>query len=153
MVESIPSTDTGQGGQGQDLLVPEDITPFNEETCSSSSLTVKRLTPTSKFVDYQPTANYYSAKEIKEQCKKFGLFPAEIRTREDWDSVEKSGIGGVISDGDKDVPGGSSKSYFYVLGMDDSEEAGKIRYNSDGSPLTFSMFSTDGSTKSVNKFN
>lgn len=99
---------------------------------------MKRLTPNSKFVDYQPKIGTYSVEQIKEQCKKYGLVPAEIRTREDWDSIDKSGIGGVVeSEGDSE---GGTADYFYVIGMDDSDEFGKIRYGCSGDALTFAMF-------------
>ncbi|CAL8137660.1 unnamed protein product [Orchesella dallaii] len=115
--------------------------PVNPETCKSESLLVRVLSPDSKYVAYEPTNSSFSIDQIKSHCIKFGLVPAEVRSPDDWDSIRKSGIDGVIQ-GDP----GDTTDQFYAIGMDDSEEAGKIRYNSDDGELLFSMFNPEGRT-------
>ncbi|ODM90672.1 hypothetical protein Ocin01_16009, partial [Orchesella cincta] len=120
---------------------PPYFIPVNPNTCKSESLLVRVISPKSKYVAYEPTNTSFSIEEIKSHCIKFGLIPAEVRSPEDWESIRKSGIDGLIQ-GDP----GASKDFFYAIGMDDSEEKGKIRYNSDDGELLFSMFNPEADT-------
>jgi len=125
------------------VIPPPYFKPFGPD-CTSESLLVRLLSPNSKYVAYEPTNTTFSIDQIKSHCIKFGLVPAEVRTPEDWESIRKSGIVGNVQGDPSD-----KTDHFYAIGMDDSEEAGKIRYNSDDGELLFSMFSPEGKTPLV----